>query len=358
MKFTKNRASHKPIEHGGIYSIRKTPNIVIDFSSNVNPLGCPGSVRRLFRSWMDKISVYPDHDSLKLKKHIARYCKASSDNVVVGNGAIEIIYNFCSIVVDKNKPILIPIPTFGEYEAASRMCGANPRFFKTMNLEKDLVAFIKEIPLNGLVFICNPNNPNGVMTSKASLKIIIKSAKLRNTFVFVDECFIELTQDQDQSVLDQVKKFDNLFVLRSLTKSFGLAGLRLGYGIGNPKLASILNKIKIPWSVNGIAQEAAVLALSDNEFLAKSRKLITKESFFLKDSISKIEGFDCFDSSTNFILIKTWMNAKLLQKKLLQKNILVRDCSNFKGLGKNYIRIAVKSHKENQRLVDALATIK
>ena len=357
MKFAKNLTGHTLIPHGGLYSIKNPHSTLVDFSSNINPIGCPKSVQSLLVSWADKIPVYPDHNSKMLKNRIVKYLGIAFNNITVGNGAIELIYNFCNALVSKNTLVLIPVPTFGEYEAASKICGGKLKFFKTMNLEQDLSEFVKEIPTNGLIFICNPNNPTGTMTSKKSMINIIKSAKSKNSFVFVDECFMELTQTPQQSVIDQVKKFDNLFVLRSLTKSFGLAGLRIGYGIGNERLGSILDRIKIPWSVNGLAQEAAIIALSEKNFLAKTRRIMKTESIFLKNSISKFDGFSCLETSTNFILIKTKTSSQILQKKLLQKKILIRDCSTFRGLGKNYIRIAIKTHKENLKLVKALATI-
>lgn len=344
------------VRHGGPYSVKNTSPKILDFSSNVNPLGAPNSVRKSLKPHLGKVTTYPDHDSIVLKNKIAKYLGVSVNNLVVGNGATEIIYDFCRATIDRSK-VLVAIPTFGEYEAASSLCGAKLGFFKTMNLESDLEEFIQKIPRNGIVFICNPNNPTGVLISKNSMMQIIRVAKAKSTFVFVDECFMELTQKQNQSLVDQVSKFENLFVLRSLTKSFGLAGLRLGYGIGSKNLASILNKIKIPWSVNGLAQEAGLAALYDENFLAKTQNLVKTESSFLKNSISKLDGFYCYDTATNFILIKTRQSAKLIQKKLLSKNILVRDCSNFRGLDSHHIRIAIKTHKENQRLLEALKTL-
>lgn len=353
MKFAKNVSEHKTVSHGGPYSIDGTDPKILDFSSNVNPLGYPRSVRRLLSSGMSKIPVYPDPNSAVLKERLSEYLGVSSGNLVVGNGATEIIYNFCRAVIDRNTSVLITAPTFGEYEAAARLCGAKPRFFKTMDLEDDVAEFLKKIPKNGIVFVCNPNNPTGLLVPKNVMMEILRTAQKRRTLVFVDECFIELA-DPEQSLTDKVSKFDNLFVLRSLTKSFGLAGLRIGYGIGNKKMISVLDKIKIPWNVGGLAQEAAVLALSDAQFLRKTQKLITAESEFLKKSISEIAGLSCFDSQTNFLLIKTKTPSKVLQKKLLRRKILIRDCSTFRGLNRNYIRIAVRTHKENLALIKAL----
>jgi threonine-phosphate decarboxylase len=356
VKFAKNMETHTQVPHGGMYSIENPDPKIIDFSSNVNPLGYPPSLKKSLKNWMAKIPVYPDHTSAKLKKRLAKYVNVSQDNLVVGNGATEIIYNFCRATIGKNTSVLIPIPTFGEYEAAARLCGSKPQFFKTMDLEEDLAKFVKKIPKNGIIFVCNPNNPTGTLLSEDFILKIVKAAKTKNTLVFVDECFMELTQ-KSQSIIGKIQNFENIFVLRSLTKSFGLAGLRVGYGVGNKRLVSVLNKIKIPWNISGLAEEAACTALLNKGFLKKTRKLLKAESDFLRKSISKLDGFSCSDASANFILIRTKTDSKLLQKKLLQKKILIRDCSTFRGLDNNHIRIAVRTRKENLKLLRALENL-
>jgi threonine-phosphate decarboxylase len=183
---------------------------------------------------------------------------------------------------------------------------------------------------------------------------ILEFAYDKSTMVFLDECFIELVPAGNESVISYLKEFDNLFILRSLTKSFGLAGLRIGYGLGNKKIIEILQKIKIPWNVSGIAQKSSIKALSDKLHLPKTLNLIRKESKFLTDSISQIKGFTCYNSDTNFILIKSKMKSNHAQDKLLKKNILIRDCNTFRGLDYNFIRIAVRTHKENLKLIEAL----
>jgi threonine-phosphate decarboxylase len=353
VKFAKNIASHVPVPHGGLYSIENPNLTLVDFSSNVNPLGFPSSVKKLLKTGLQKIPVYPDPNSTKLRERLSKHIKVPIDNLIIGNGATEIIYNFCQAVITKSTPVLIPVPTFGEYESAVNLCGGKIEFFKTMDLNNDISGFIKKIPKNGCVFVCNPNNPTGIIMPKNVMLQILRAAKSRSTMVFVDECFMELTQNPKESIIDHTG-MGNLFVLQSLTKSFGLAGLRVGYGIGHKKMISVLHNIKIPWNVGVLSQEAAVLALSDKDFLSKTRSLIKKEHDFLKNSISKISGFSCLDSSANFILIRTKTKSKTLQKKLLKKNILIRDCSTFRGLDENYIRIAIKTHKENAKLILAL----
>ena len=358
MKFKPNKSiiEHNPVSHGGLFSIKNQDSKIIDFSSNINPLGPPPQLKKYLKQHGNSIAVYPDPNSTKLRKNLSRYIGISYDKIVVGNGATEIIYNFCRAFLNKKTPVLIPVPTFGEYEAAAKLNESKILFFKTMNLGESLEDFLKIIPKKAFIFLCNPNNPTGTILSRKQMLKILYTAKKRSTFVFVDESFIELS-DSKQSLVHDIKKFENLFVLRSLTKSFGLAGLRIGYGLGNKQIISILNKIKIPWNISGIGQSAASVALRYNKYLDKTKKLISKETKYLRNSISKIDNFSCSDTSTNFILIKTKVNSKILQKKLLKKKILIRDCSTFRSLNNNYIRVAVKTHNENKKLVKALEAI-
>ncbi len=316
----------------------------------------PASVKSIMQKRLNQMSEYPDLHSSDLISSLKKYTGLPKSNLIVGNGAIELIYNFCSAFLSK-KRILIPAPTFGEYEVAAKLADCKIIFFKTMNLTEDLDFFISKIPADGCIFICNPNNPTGTILSKKQLTKILLVAKHKSCFVFVDECFIELVPQSDQSILNLVKKYENLFVLRSLTKSFGLAGIRIGYAAASEQIIDILQKIKIPWSVNALAQEAGVIAIKNRSHLTKSKSIIKKESNFLKNKIDDIQGFECHNTSTNFILIKTKQDSTKLQKKLLKHKILIRDCENFRGLNNHYIRIAVKSHKDNLKLIQALEKV-
>src|SRR5690242_8601892 len=344
----RNVSNHNVIQHGGFYSsgLQYDPKF-IDFSSNVNPLGFPSSITKIINKNRSLFSVYPDPDSSKLRDDLQKYTGIKKNQIIVGNGATEIIYNFCKVFLHKDSDILIPVPTFGEYEAASRLSGSKITFFKTMNLNKNISEFQDLVTKTKCIFVCNPNNPTGMLLYKNNILKILESAYNKSVLMFLDECFIELVPDSNESLVQYLEEFDNLFILRSLTKSFGLAGLRIGYGLGNKKVIDVLQRIKVPWNVNGLAQMAASEALSNVSHLNKTRKLIKKELKFLKDSISKINGFVCYDSSTNFILIKSRINSKKIQEKLIAKKILIRDCSNFRGLDNKFIRVAVRTHKEN-----------
>jgi len=343
--------------HGGRNPLKSHDPQILDFSSNINPLGIPSSVKKILKKNFDAIQHYPDLDSSELISSLKKYTHLDKSNLVVGNGAIEIIYNFCFAFLSEKK-VLISIPTFQEYETAAKLNNSKVSYFKTLNLSEHINSFISQIPKNGCVFICNPNNPTGKLLSKKYLLEIIRRAQKLSSFVFVDECFIELVPESNESVISYVKKYDNLFVLRSLTKSFGFPGLRIGYAAASKQTIKILTKIKIPWSVNSLAQDAAKISVKNKSHITKSKLIIKKEFNYLKNKINKLDGFECHNSSTNFILIKTTHDSTQLQNKLLKNKILIRDCKNFRGLNNHYFRIAVKSHKDNLKLVKALENIK
>ena len=349
---------HIPVIHGGKIPVKNSDHNIIDFSSNITPLGIPNFVKLIIKKNLDKVQFYPDPKSENVISSLEKYTHLSKSNIVVGNGAIEILYNFCFAFLSKTTKVLIHVPTFQEYETAVKLSNCKISYFKSLNLSTNIDSFISQIPKNGCIFLCNPNNPTGELLSKKELLSIIIVAKKLKTIVFIDECFIELVPKSNESLISYVKKYDNLFILRSLTKSFGLPGLRIGYACGSKEIIKILQKIKIPWSVNSLAQDAANAVIKNISHIKKSNIIIQKELKYLEDNISILNGFECISSSTNFILIKTKNDSTKLQTKLLKNKILIRDCKNFRGLDNHYIRIAVKSHKDNVKLVKALEKIK
>ena len=346
-------SEHRRVVHGGLFSAPRPGFEVLDFSSNINPLGPPPAS---LVPGSDALEVYPDPDSTELRMNLQQHTGVSHQNIVAGNGATEIIYNFCRAFVTEGMPVLIPAPTFGEYEAACRLSGASIIRHRTMDVSRDIDDLISHIPVRGCVFVCNPNNPTGGITTQDTMQALVKQARRRQTMVFVDECFIELVPDSDESLLP-AKRYDNLFVLRSMTKSFALAGARIGYGVGSQQMIAVLSEIKIPWNVSGPAQRAASAALADLSYLTRSRDLIRSESKFLVERISKIRGFKCRSPSANFILVKTEGSSDAVRQKLLRRGVLVRDCSSFYGLDGDHIRVAVRTRAENIRLVEAMSSL-
>jgi threonine-phosphate decarboxylase len=346
--------------HGGIYSVN--PKLVkVDFSSNVNPLGISKKALKSIRKDAARLSSsYPDPECIDLKKSLLEYLDIGlgSECITVGNGSVEIIHDFARAFV-RNK-VIIPAPTFCEYELSSKRSGAGVLFVPLKNLTLDAELIIEKAKNFDAIFLCNPNNPTGLFSVKP-IKKIIESID-SSTKILIDECFIEFTDDDHhhRSLINKIKEFDNIVILRSLTKSFGLAGLRVGYSISSPKLAKQLSANRIPWNVNGLAQMAGIIALKDLRHLKKARAMVKKERQFIQSKIEKkMQSFAPCKSDVNYFLIhlKNKNSTKVRDSLLTRSGVLVRDCSTFTGMNSEYIRVAVKTHRENLLLLDALESI-
>lgn len=341
--------------HGGIYSVN--PRLVrLDCSSSINPLGTPRKALAAIKMNANSLAPkYPDPECRELKKSLSRYLGINAEWISVGNGAIEVIYWFVQAAFVKGR-VVIPAPTFCEYELASQKAGAEVTFVPLHNFELEADQVIEKARGADAVFLCNPNNPTGILATKQIMKIIENVDS--STRILLDECFIELADNPDaNTMIEQISKFDNLVILRSLTKSFGLAGLRVGYGVCNPTLAKKLSANKIPWNVNGLAQVAGVAALLERRrYLSKTRALVKKERKFLHDNIDKLESFRPLRSDSNYFLVHLQgRNSTQFRDRLLEKTgVLVRDCSTFTGMDTQYIRLSVKMHRENMLLLKAL----
>lgn len=332
---------------------------IIDFSANINPLGFSSKIREDIIKNLDRLSHYPDPECKEAKKEISHYFKIDYENIVLGNGSTELIYLIVQTL--KLKKVLIPIPTFCEYERALNNNNVSINFFKLKEKQDFLVSMDEIIPqLAGidLVFLCNPNNPTGTFLPKKEMLTLVKEVQKRKIFLVLDEAFIDLYEEE--SLIKEVKNYDHLIILRSLTKFFGLPGLRIGFAASNSKLIKKLEAQKIPWSVNCLAQIAVREVLRDEKFITKSRSFLLEEKEFFYQELSNIEGWKVYKPSANFIFIKLLGNisSEGLMGQLAKKGILIRDCSNFRGLEEGkFIRVAVRTRKENIKLLEELKLI-
>jgi threonine-phosphate decarboxylase len=340
--------------HGGVYSVN--PKLVrIDCSSSINPLGTPHRAIVAIRMNINSLAQkYPDPECRELKKGLSRYLRIDPEWISVGNGAIEVIYWFAQAASRKGH-VVIPAPTFCEYEIASQRVGAKVTFVPLHNFELEADQVIEKARGADAIFLCNPNNPTGILGTKQIIRIIENVDS--STRILVDECFIELTDNLSaNTIIRRISEFDNLVVLRSLTKSFGLAGLRVGYSVCNRAFAKKLSVNKIPWNVNALAQVAGTAALTDRRYISKARALVKKERKFLHDNIGKLSSFSPLRSDSNYFLVYLHgRNSTQFRDAILKKTgILVRDCSTFTSMGSQYIRLAVRTHRENMLLLKAL----
>lgn len=341
--------------HGGIYSV--DPRLVrVDCSSSVNPLGMPKGALKIIEKQAGKLgTMYPDPECRDLKKSLSRYAGADNDMIAVGNGAAEIIYWFAQAFAKKRT--VVPAPTFCEYELASYKAGARVDFVPLdVSFALDPDSVIRSAKGADAVFLCNPNNPTGRLAT-AAIKKIIENVD-RSTMILLDECFIELVDQPKRNTLaDLVYDFPNLVILKSMTKSFGMAGLRLGYSISSPVVAEKMQSMRAPWNVNALAQVAGIVALADKTHIKKARALVKKERKFLQDRIRKA-GLMPLESNANYFLVQLEESSTKFRDRLLKKTgVLVRDCSTFTGMGDRHVRIAVKTHKENVVVAKALEAV-
>jgi threonine-phosphate decarboxylase len=320
------------VEHGGLIKMcsERTGRTFIDFSASLNP----------FAPRIDTVAAphlfdhYPDDTYAALKEKIGRLFDREPDEIAVGNGSIEIIRTYCQWMFRNGGVALIEFPTFGEYLLSVELAGGH----RSTGTEDPVVRFL-----------CNPNNPTGELQKKDEILALLDTCQAIGTSLFLDEAFIELA-DPDQSLSGD--RLPGLFVLRSLTKSFSVPGLRFGYAFGEPDLVAALETLRPPWSVNALAEQYALDAFSRYRELAESREKIKTERDFLTAGLTGL-GFSVVPSSTNFILVHTGKPVAPLCRCLLDRDILVRDCTSF-GLPHS-IRVAVRDRADNKLLLEAIA---
>ena len=345
--------------HGGnIYKLKRDSGIeVLDYSSNINPLGVPSSFKKAVVENFESLEKYPDIDYIELRTSIGDYNNCHIDNVVVGNGATEVLFLYMKAV--KAKKVLIIAPTFAEYERAARAAGRDVKFFplsKDFSLNENmLLDFITD---EDVVVMCNPNNPTGKFQNLEKIKKIADFLERKNKKLFIDEAFIEFVDNwKDKTAF--LLKHKNVFILRALTKFFALPGVRLGYGLTYDE--AILNEIKNirePWSVNGVAEIAGKTMLLDTLYIHETENWIKKEKLWFYEELCKIDNIEVTPTETNFILVKLLNdNAKSFRKKMIENGVLVRDASNFMFLDESYIRLAIKDRKKNEQVLEALRRV-
>lgn len=350
--------------HGGnIYKLqREGKKDILDYSSNINPLGVPESLKKAVSENFSVLTRYPDINYTELRESIGKYNNIESENIIAGNGATEVLFLYIKAL--KPKKVLIAAPTFAEYERAVKNAECEIDFFELKEednfiLNKD--EFIQKAKNYNLAVICNPNNPTGKFISKEIIFEINENLKKSGTKLFIDECFIEFISGWKEKT-SALFKSENIFILRALTKFFALPGLRLGYGICfDKKIIEKINEIREPWSVNGFADLAGKVILNDIEYIKNTEKWILEERKYFTDSLKEIEEnkkIKIYATETNFILIKLLeMTSEEFKSRMEEKNILVRNASNFKFLDNSFIRLAIKDREKNKKVIEAVREV-
>jgi threonine-phosphate decarboxylase len=335
---------------------------ILDFSASISPFGMPEEVARLMKRHARDLPHYPEPFSGQLSAKIEECFKLDAGSVICGNGSTELIY----LIPRALKPgkVLIPAPTFSEYEkacsaGASRIVhhvlpakndfALSPDSFiqamSRMRKNQSVRAAQSEPP--DMAFLCNPNHPTGQALAREEVVRIAAAAKKLKCRLVVDEAFAEFCPRN--SVIEEVQSNPYLIVLRSMTKFYALAGLRLGYCVASPAIATRIKRYKEPWTVNTLAQKAGIAALEDVSYRKATLKSMGVEKRFIEQALRRA-GIEFIPSQANYYLLRL-RNAREVIAGLEQKGILVRDCSNFTGMDDTCIRIAVRSRKENRILM-------
>lgn len=335
--------------HGGdIYS----REVDLDFSANLNLLGIPEAVRKAAAE--ADFTRYPDPACRKLRCAVSSYENVPPERVVCGNGAADLIYRVVNTV--RPKRALLCAPTFSEYEKALRERGCEV-ILHPLSEENGFAlggGFLPKItPDIGLIFLCSPNNPTGRTIEPLLLEKILKKCRDTGTVVLADECFLDFAEGGEEL---SAKRYLNerVIVLKAFTKICAMAGLRLGYAIfGDEALAEAVRGSGQPWSVSAPAQaagEAAAATLAETDYLARTRLLVAQERAYLTAELMK-RGITVFPSQANFLLLKSEKN---LAEILAKQKIAIRSCADYRGLGENFFRTAVRTNEENKRLIEAI----
>lgn len=345
--------------HGGINRAELSdmgidPEAIIDFSVCTNPFLPPPGIRQTRLDDMP-IDQYPDSQATELRQRLSEKLSVPPDNILVGSGTTELIRLIALAYFRQGDGILIPEPTYGEYEVAVNIAGAKP-IKHWMRAEDNFAPRIKDIV--GLInkhnpkaiFICNPSNPTGKYLSKREIEVIL--AAVGSGMLILDEAYLSFVK-QSWPSLELISQ-GNVAILRSMTKDYALAGLRLGYAIASGEIIDNLRRVCPPWNVNAVAQKVGAMILEDEDYLEQSKPQIRKAKQFLLDELSQL-GFELLPSDAHYFLVKVG-NAQEFRTSLLRHGIQVRDGTSF-GLPE-YIRIAPRTLPECQRLIEIVAKLK
>lgn len=328
----------------------------IDLSLSGNPLGCsPRVIAALKDVSLKDFFDYPDPDSQELKNALSKMFQINSEGIFVANGSEAIIKLLPQAVLKPNDEVIIPTLTFPLFEKAVQLVGGKVVFSEmTKKLDINLSDVRKKITKNTkLIFLCNPNNPTGKILPKDKILDFVRST---NILAVVDEANIEFGGD---TVIRETQKTDNLIVLRTFSKGFGLAGLRIGFCAANPSIVEKLKQISQPFPVSTIAQKLVLVALKDKEFMAKTKQFIKKEREFLTRELQN-RGFEVVESEANNLLVKVsskFRSSTDFIQQLRSKGVSIVDGMNFNGLGNNFVRVSPRLRETNKKLLNAIDEI-
>jgi len=369
--------------HGGnifqfAHEQRIEPYEVVDFSANINPLGPSQRGLDALNAQLRYISHYPDATNDDVLNAIADTYGMDKYQIIVGNGAAELLYAICRL--PGYTGAFVPAPGFSEYKEALEASKIPVRDIFYRPREDDNGKPYFEVPylaletfaaeLKGqdgriIVFLGNPNNPDGTLLDKDHIRTVASMLKDANSLLVIDESFIDFVgndplQDNEHSIRSLVNEFDNIIVVHSFTKFYAVPGLRIGAAFTNETLITQLQQYIPSWSVNTLAQAYTKAALNDVDYIKRTKQELNEERAFMYNALDAIEGITVYPPSANFMLFQVnqeGITANYINEELKKYNMIVRNCDSYVGLTNHWVRIAIKDHDTNIKLVDKLTDI-
>ncbi len=337
---------------------------IVSFSSNVNPIGISYKLKQSIHDNVDVLTTYPDRECVELRRAISEYCMAPLEQIMVGSGVTELI-SMCIETIKPKKALLIN-PTYSEYERVIKINGGEVISFPVeekdefrLNVEK-LCDTLEDA--YDLLVICNPNNPTGTSVKHEELRKIFTYCKQHKIYVMVDETYVEFAEEIAQiTSIPLAQEFDNVFVMRGISKFFAAPGLRLGYMINsNDEIRDYMNRAKNPWTINTLAAVCGAEMFRDIEFIMETQRVMREEKNRLLEILKGISGLKVYEPTANFILMKILkpkVTSEMIFEHCIKDGLMIRDCSSFPGFGKEYIRFCICKPEDNTRLMNKLKEI-
>lgn len=339
--------------HGG--NIWQFDGEMLDFSASLNPLGMPEQVAQAAKDAVAESAAYPDPDCTALRRAIAGMDGVPAEYIFCGNGAAELLNRIALAI--RPKAAMVTAPTFGEYERALKLAGCKIRFFylkeeQQFDLSERILRAVR--PELDLLILCNPNNPTGRLIESGLIRKIADYCEKNRIFLLIDESFLPLSDCMDsRGCADWLSEYPHLILLRSMTKTYAMPGLRLGYLLtSNAELLENIRDCGQPWSVSLPAQRAGEMACSLTHWAEDAKIMISEQRVLLEKELQGF-GYHVIPSSVNYILFQA-KGDDSLRERLIEQHILIRSCASFKGLGSDWYRIAVRTLQENRHLIQAL----
>lgn len=337
----------KGIHGGDIYRNR----VNADFSVSINPLGMHEDVEKALQRAINRCQEYPDIEAQRLRQAVSSMLNVPGEYLLFGNGASELFMGIVHAL--RPKKTLIPVPSFYGYEYAADAAGGEIIYYflnekEQFALSEDFIEALEDDI--DILFLANPNNPTGKRIDGEYLRKLLKVCGEKKIYVVLDECFIEFC-GREFSMLSKLREYPNLIIVRAFTKTYGIPGVRLGYlACSNLSLSERIRKQLPEWNISTFAQETGMACVIQTEYVKKTVEYVKKERSFLTKNLEK-QGIHVFASEANFVLVHS---EKPLYEMLLKRGILIRNCTNFRGLSEGYYRIAVKQRKDNQKLLKVI----